>query len=198
MKKFLFSLGLFFLIPVVAHAESLPVFSANGFICGKEGTTVTCKGPIPGGTDTVTGTGHDLVYLTINTNQEGQPLRYTYFSDTGCLIGYSFNAAGNPVKAVAVHRSGVQKIFAFEDGKYDPIINYCIHNAPEGNKQATTTTAPAAAGSQTASTVAQPVSPNKPAAPANKATAAVSKNATSTKAGSTTTATPKKKIKKSN
>jgi hypothetical protein len=109
-----------------AHAAT-PVFSANGFVCGKEGVTVTCKGSLPNGKDTVTGTGHDLVYLTINTTQEGVPTRYTYFSDTGCLIGYTFGAGGQPVAAVAAHRSGAKQTFSFEDGKYEKIVQYCVN-----------------------------------------------------------------------
>lgn len=107
-----------------------PVFSANGFVCGKEGVTVTCKGGLPNGRDTVTGTGHNLVYLTINTTQEGAPTRYTYFSDTGCLIGYTFGAGGQPVAAVAAHRSGTKSTFSFEDGKYEKIIQFCMQDNP--------------------------------------------------------------------
>ena len=126
-----------------AQAATAPVFSANGFICGKEGSTVTCKGSLPNGKGTITGTGHDLVYLTINTTQEGVPTRYTYFSDTGCLIGYTFGAGGQPIAAVAAHRSGAKQTFGFEDGKYEKIVQYCVQEKP-----ATATggaTAPAAA-----------------------------------------------------
>lgn len=111
-----------------AAQAATPVFSANGFICGKEGVTVTCKGSLPNGKDTITGTGHDLVYLTINTQQEGVPTRYTYFSDTGCLIGYTFGAGGQPVAAVAAHRSGAKQTFSFDDGKYEKIVQYCVQD----------------------------------------------------------------------
>ncbi len=102
-----------------------PVFSANGFVCGKKGVTVTCKGPLTNGKDTITGTGHNVIYLTVNTVTAGAPTRYTYFSDTGCLVGYTFNAAGNPVAAVASHRSGAKKNFDFGEGKYEPLLNFC-------------------------------------------------------------------------
>ncbi|MDX1387280.1 MAG: hypothetical protein R3257_06785 [bacterium] len=120
-------------------AGETPVFSANGFLCGKKGLTVTCKGPIPGRSDTVTGTGHDIVYLTVNTRTAGAPARYTYFSDTGCLIGYTFNAAGNPLAAVASHRSGAKKNFKFTEQNYDALIEFCAsqQDGPPQSKQET-------------------------------------------------------------
>src|SRR5689334_6153258 len=134
MKKILCALSLMAVAGLSASAYAVPpVFSANGFICGKEGNTVTCKGNLPNGKDTVTGTGHDLVYLTINTHQEGVPTRYTYFSDTGCLIGYTFGAAGQPVAAVASHRNGVKGTFSFEDGKYEKIVQFCMQENPSAS-----------------------------------------------------------------
>ena len=126
-KIFLGTLGFLALafISSQAHAD-VPVYSANGFVCGKEGVTVTCKGPIPGSKDSITATGHNLVYVTINSHQEGVPTRYTYFSDTGCMIGYTFNAAGQPIAAVANHRSGAKETFDFGDGKYEKVIQFCI------------------------------------------------------------------------
>lgn len=133
MKKTSLLLAALFTASLASAAQAAtPVFSANGFVCGKEGVTVTCKGGLPNGKDTVTGTGHDLVYLTINTQQEGVPTRYTYFSDTGCLIGYTFGAGGQPVAAVAAHRSGAKQTFSFEDGKYDKIVNYCVQEKIAG------------------------------------------------------------------
>ena len=133
MKKL--SLGLLSLATLgfaaQASAQNIPVFSANGFLCGKEGQTVTCKGPVPNGKDTMTATGHDLVYLTINSKQEGAPVRYTYFSDTGCLIGYTFNAAGQPAAAVASHRKGAKQTFNFQStADYDKVIAFCVADAP--------------------------------------------------------------------
>ncbi|HCU23690.1 MAG TPA: hypothetical protein DF383_01635 [Deltaproteobacteria bacterium] len=131
MKKVLFALSILAMSAATAAQAVTPVFSANGFICGKEGVTVTCKGGMPqGGRDTVTSTGHDLVYMTINTFQEGVPTRYTYFSDTGCLVGYTFGAGGQPVAAVASHRNGVKQTFSFEDGKYEKIIQFCAQENP--------------------------------------------------------------------
>lgn len=115
--------------PAVVRAES-PVFSANGFVCGKEGNNVTCKGPMPNGKDTITGSGHDLVYLTVNTYKDGAPARFTYFSDTGCLVGYTFNAAGQPIAAVVSHRKGAKQTFTFEDGKYEKIVQFCVQENP--------------------------------------------------------------------
>lgn len=125
LKNYLVIFSILVLVLIAAPAFSASVYSANGFVCGKEGSTVTCKGPIPGGSDTVTGTGHNIVYLTVNTTTAGQPARYTYFSDTGCLIGYTFNAAGHPVAAVARHRSGEKETFNFGDGKYEKVIEFC-------------------------------------------------------------------------
>jgi hypothetical protein len=141
MRKLIF--GLVFLLglfsAVMVYADT-PVYSANGYICGKTGQTVTCKGPHPNGKDTLTGTGHNLIYLTINTTTHGAPTRYTYFSDTGCLVGYTFNAGGQPVAAVASHRSGAKKTFEFGEGKYEPLIEFC---ASAGGKPVAATTVPA-------------------------------------------------------
>jgi hypothetical protein len=126
--------------PARLALADIPVYSANGYICGKTGSTVTCKGPLPNGKDTITGTGHSLIYLTVNTITEGAPARYTYFSDTGCLVGYTFNAAGQPVAAVASHRGGAKKTFEFGEGKYEPLIEFC---AGTGEKPVASTTQPA-------------------------------------------------------
>src|SRR5262245_30627988 len=158
MKKVLCTLTLAATVAVAAAAQAaVPVFSANGFVCGKEGNTVTCKGNLPNGKDTVTGTGHDLVYLTINTHQEGAPVRYTYFSDTGCLIGYTFGAGGQPVAAVAAHRNSVKQTFSFEDGKYEKIVQFCMQENP------------------TNATAAAPAAPSAPA-PATKPVASAAKD----------------------
>lgn len=114
-----------------------PVFSANGFKCGKTGVTVSCKGSLPNGKDSVTATGHNVVYITVNTQTEGVPTRYTYFSDTGCLIGYTFSAAGTPVAAVASHRKGSKQTFKFQEGKYEELIEYCA--GPGGETKTATT-----------------------------------------------------------
>lgn len=138
MKKFLvlsFATSIILGWGAMSFADA-PVFSANGFQCGKTGATVSCKGSLPNGDGTITGTGHNLVYLTVNKETNGVPTRYTYFSDTGCLIGYTFNAAGNPVAAVASHRSGQKKTFEFQEGKYEKLISYCSGNGSEEDKTA--------------------------------------------------------------
>ncbi len=157
MKKLLFSLSLTLVSSYsVAAWSDVPVFSANGFVCGREGVTVTCKGPVPNGRDTITGTGHNLVYLTVNTSQEGVATRYTYFSDTGCLIGYTFNAAGKPDAAVAAHRKGAKRNFEFGDGKYDKIIDFCVSESPTGEATGVkSSTAPAAKTPPPAATAAK-------------------------------------------
>lgn len=135
MRKVFFLLSFVFLALTSFKAWAQPVFSANGFICGKEETTVTCKGPIPGADATVTGTGHNIVYLTVNNKTDGQPTRYTYFSDTGCLIGYTFNAAGQPIAAVASHRNGSKQTFEFGDGKYEKVIEFCAGSEKVAEKK---------------------------------------------------------------
>ena len=140
MKNMLCALSLAALIFTAVPAwAATPVYSANGFVCGKEGVTVTCKGGLPNGKDTITGTGHNLVYLTINTTSAGAPTRFPYFSDTGCLIGYTFGAGGQPVAAVAAHRSGVKSTFTFDDGKYEKIVQYCMQDNPGAAAQASAT-----------------------------------------------------------
>lgn len=125
IKKLLLLILIFSAFPISVAWADIPVISANGYICGKTGQTVTCKGPLPNGKDTITGTGHNVIYLTINTTTDGAPTRYTYFSDTGCLVGYTFNAGGQPIAAVAAHRNGSKKTFDFGEGKYEPLIEFC-------------------------------------------------------------------------
>src|SRR4029453_1569586 len=140
MKKlFIFILfGGLLLAGKTALALTLPVYSVNGFSCTKLGVTVTCKGPIPGGKDSLTGTGHNLVYLTMAVFQNGfptgSPTRYTYFSDTGCLVGYTFGTEGKPVSAVAVHRNGQKASFDIKNDNYDQMIAYCEKELPGSPK----------------------------------------------------------------
>ncbi|GEM_PF-3534717 len=131
--KILFPFFLFFLfLTFKVHAASIPVYSANGFACGRMGVTVTCKGPLPGSAakDSITATGHNLVYLTVDTQENGQPLRYTYFSDTGCLVGYTFGMDGKPAGVVARHRSGSKANFQIQNENYDSVVAYCEQNLP--------------------------------------------------------------------
>lgn len=145
MKKISMVAALAALMMGSAAAQAdISVFSANGFVCGKEGQTVTCKGKHPLNNDTITATGHNLVYLTINTQQDGAPVRYTYFSDTGCLIGYTFNAAGQPANAVVSHRKGAKQTFNFANkDDYEKVTNFCVADQPAGTDNAKTAAAPA-------------------------------------------------------
>ncbi|MCB1213902.1 MAG: hypothetical protein KDK66_00365 [Deltaproteobacteria bacterium] len=121
----------FSLLMLPFSLKAAPVYSANGFICGGQGKTVTCKGPIPGRPDeSMTATGHNVVYMTINTKLNGAMVRYTYFSDTGCLVGYTFNAAGEPALAVAYHRESTEahpkkKTFDFSKNQYESLAKFC-------------------------------------------------------------------------
>lgn len=130
MKKILPLFLLLIFLPSESHAAAIPVFSANGFTCGRMGVTVTCKGPLPGGQakDTVTATGHNLIYVTVDTLDNGRSLRYSYFSDTGCLVGYSFGADSKAVGVVARHRNGSKANFQIQNDNYDTVISYCEQN----------------------------------------------------------------------
>src|SRR5262245_27036354 len=103
MTKVIFASLLLILGALPREAWSLATYSVNGFICQKSGFSVTCKGPIPGNDskDAITATGHGLVYISMDVTQGGVPTRYTYFSDTGCLVGYTFGTEGKVVNAVA-------------------------------------------------------------------------------------------------
>jgi len=125
MRKIFISVFVLFCFFNSAHAAGVPVYSANGFKCAKSGVSVTCKGPIPGGTSTITGTGHNLVYLTVDMLQDGQPIRYTYFSDTGCLLGYTLGPDGNAIAVVARHRTGEKGTFSVQGDNYDGVIQFC-------------------------------------------------------------------------
>lgn len=173
MKKIILPIALWLLClaPQVNATGALPVFSANGFICGKEGITVTCKGTLPGGNGTVTSTGHDLVYLTVNIQQEGKPTRYTYFSDTGCLIGYTFGASGEPQEAVASHRGGTKKTFNLSDGRFEKLVEFCTPE--QGTAQAAAPAAPEKSEAPAAKEPPTAVVPKAATTPAKPAASAV-------------------------
>ena len=134
MKRFLVHTVFMGIFGLSVAAEALPVYSVNGFNCNRLGVTVTCKGPIPGGKDSMTATGHNLIYLTMDVYQNGLPTRYTYFSDTGCLVGYTFGMEGKPVSAVAVHRNGQKASFDIQNENYDQMIAYCERELPGSPK----------------------------------------------------------------
>ena len=150
----------FFLITVRVWA--VPVYSVNGFTCKKVGVTVSCKGPIPGGKDSVNATGHNLVYITMDVQQNGSPTRYSYFSDTGCLVGYTFGSDGKAISAVAVHRSGQKGSFDIKDENYDQMTAFCEKELPNSPKAVSDTTAPKVSA-PVAPAPAKPASPAKPA-----------------------------------
>lgn len=165
MKKIIF--GLFALglcSSSLQAASNIPLYSANGFTCGRMGLTVTCKGPLPGdkAQDTVTATGHNLVYVTVDTVDNGQPLRYTYFSDTGCLVGYSFGADGKAVGVVARHRSGSKANFQIQNDNYDQVIAYCEQNLPNSPAPVTGYDAPGVKSKPAAPSAAPTAAPAKP------------------------------------
>ena len=172
MKKII--LGVFALLlssSTLQAAGNIPLYSANGFTCGRMGVTVTCKGPLPGdkAQDTVTVTGHELVYITVDTIDNGQAFRYTYFSDTGCLVGYSFGADGKTVGVVARHRNNNKANFQVQNDNYDPVIAYCEQNLEGSPAPVTGYDAPGvksrpAASVNAAPTAAPTASPAKPAA----------------------------------
>lgn len=167
MKKILPLFFLFLFSSFNLHAANITVYSANGFTCGRMGLTVTCKGPLPGSQakDTVTGTGHSLIYLTVDTLDNGQALRYTYFSDTGCLVGYSFGADSKVVGVVARHRNGNKANFQVQNDNYDPVISYCEQNLEGSPAPVTGYDAPGVKSAPATPTVS---SPPKPAAKPKK------------------------------
>ncbi len=128
MKHFIIGLISVLFLGTSFSAYTQSVVSANGFQCGKENDLVTCKGPLPNGKDSIMGSGKDVVYLTINTNVGGVPSRYSYFSDTGCMVGYTFNAAGNPAMAVASHRSGEKKKIDLGKQGIETVSQFCASN----------------------------------------------------------------------
>ena len=157
-------LALFFLFSFFnpVYAANVPVYSANGFMCAKSGISVTCKGPIPGGTSSITGTGHNLVYLTVDLLQEGQPIRYTYFSDTGCLIGYTLGPDGSAIAVVARHRTGEKGTFSVQGDNYDGVIQFCERRlgaeSQAASRPVTTSQKPATPAAKPATSAAKPSS----------------------------------------
>ncbi|MCP5467716.1 MAG: hypothetical protein H7A32_00415 [Deltaproteobacteria bacterium] len=125
MKNILKILCAFLFLGSSFSLYAQPVISANGFQCGKENNLVTCKGPLPNGKDSIMGSGKDVVYLTINTDVGGVPSRYSYFSDTGCMVGYTFSAAGKPAMAVASHRSGEKRKIDLNKEGFEEVSRFC-------------------------------------------------------------------------
>ncbi len=194
--KILFLLFFFvFLLSFNVQAAGIPVYSANGFTCGRMGLTVTCKGPLPGAQakDTVTATGHSLVYVTVDTIDAGQPLRYTYFSDTGCLVGYSFGADSKAVGVVARHRNGSKANFLVQNDNYDPVITYCEQNLEGSPAPVTGYDSPGVKSKAEAPTVA-PTAVPATVAPAKTSTTNA-KPTTKAPAKTSSATTPKKTTK---
>jgi hypothetical protein len=102
MKTFMNTL---FVIACILVASSLAraanVFSANGFNCtataAKNGTIVDCDGVFPGVAGLFGATGYELTHIEYSPDNKN---KYSYMSDTGCLI---MTAADN--KSVAIDRS---------------------------------------------------------------------------------------------
>ncbi len=164
MKKIIFSLFTLLVSSTLhAAANNVPLYSANGFTCGRMGITVTCKGPLPGAKaqDTVTATGHSLVYITVDTIDNGQALRYTYFSDTGCLVGYSFNADGKAIGVVARHRNNGKANFQIQNDNYDSVISYCEQNLEGSPAPVTGYDSPGVKSKPEAATAAPTAAPAK-------------------------------------
>lgn len=170
MKKIILALFTLLVSSSTLHAAgtNVPLYSANGFTCGRMGVTVTCKGPLPGSNaqDTVTATGHNLVYITVDTIDNGQALRYTYFSDTGCLVGYSFNTDGKAIGVVARHRNNGKANFQIQNDNYDSVISYCEQNLEGSPMPITGFDAPGVKSKPEAATPT--VAPAKAATPAAK------------------------------
>ncbi|MFO1519490.1 MAG: hypothetical protein U1F57_07530 [bacterium] len=166
MKKIFLAMAVVLGLTFSSHAWAIPVYSVNGFKCSKVGVTVTCKGPIPGGDDSLTVTGHGLVYVTMDVHQGGHPTRYTYFSDTGCLVGYTFGMDGKVINAVAVHRNGTKGSFDVKEENYDPMVSFCEQDLPNSPTPVADTQSPQS------STVAKK-SPTSAPAPAPAAKPAV-------------------------
>jgi hypothetical protein len=170
MKKVIFVSLILTLGAISSEAWSLAVYSVNGFVCQKSGFSVTCKGPIPGNDshDAITATGHGLVYISMDVTQGGVPTRYTYFSDTGCLVGYTFGTEGKVVNAVAVHRNGSKASFPIDNDNYDQMVTWCEQELPNSPRPLADTFTPKSA--QAAPAPAKSVAATPTSAPAPKKT----------------------------
>lgn len=113
MKTFISAL---FVISAILLASSLAqganVFSANGFNCtatpAKNGTLVDCDGVFPGVNGLFGATGYELAHIEYSPDNKS---RFSYMSDTGCLI---MTAADN--KSVAVdHTKNKSNFNSFTD-----------------------------------------------------------------------------------
>ncbi len=119
-KSALFFLLLFFPLRVWAA----PI-SANGFECLSVKGGVRCEGKFPGSETLVQKEGPSPVHISADVKGETAPVHYAYFSETGCLIGYTLNNEGKREGAAVIHRSGEKKTFVVKKNGYRKIIDFC-------------------------------------------------------------------------
>jgi hypothetical protein len=117
------------IVGAVGHANATEVVSANGFNCNQQTvskgkTLVECTGQFQGVTGIFAATGYDIVHVSYSPDNKR---RYTYMSETGCLI---LNASDNA--ALATDKSGTKKQFT----KFMDAMSWCYSSSkPTPEKQ---------------------------------------------------------------
>ena len=108
-----------FIVPSKSYAQTLPVYSGNGFQCsgsplkGSKLKLVTCEGSFPKDGGSLTASGYASVSLTYG--KEGNV--YSYSSLTGCLMH------ANAKITTATNRSGKKQ--EFSAGDFNAANEFC-------------------------------------------------------------------------
>ena len=115
MKYFSFVGFFVFAFLVSASAipqENFPIVSANGFACSQVEGMVSCRGSFPQSpSPVIEATGYNVIWI----RGEYPGLRYTYYSDSGCLCRAEFKEGGEMKMQECTSQFGQKK--KFKEGK---------------------------------------------------------------------------------
>ncbi len=96
------------LLPLPGAAEGFSVISANGFTCSKNDELVTCRGSFPPTKNPILeATGYKVIWI----RGEYPGMRYTYYSDSGCLCKADFKESGKLAQQECTSQGGHTKTF---------------------------------------------------------------------------------------
>jgi hypothetical protein len=102
--------------PGLEAEENFPIVSANGFSCSQNDGMVSCRGSFPGHpAPALEATGYNVVWI----RGEFPEMRYTFYSDSGCLCRTDFKPDGQVKTQECTSRFGQMKAFKGGKSTYD-------------------------------------------------------------------------------